>query len=182
MPDQAMGVAMTSVLAEAALCLRGASRWLTVWLLLTAAMAVSAFPGMATADQNMVPLKASSFGKNAPPSTAKGCDGTLSAPSLKEGGGDAPGQVDDLVISTPCKINRGATYYYGQINIVGPNGSLTITEPTSTNKDISIWASSIIIENGGKLIAGTATAPYGSNGGTLTFYIYGADASKGKDP
>ena len=83
-----------------------------------------------------------------------------------------------------CKdtINTGGTYYFDQINIAGTDASLTITEPKAGNKNIIIWASSIIVENGGTLQAGTATDPYGNNGGTLTIYIYGQDLSGGKDP
>ncbi len=70
-----------------------------------------------------------------------------------------------------------------QINIAGDKASLTITEPATTDKNIIIWTSSIIVENGGTLQAGTAnTVPYGSSGGTLTIYIYGSDLSAGKDP
>src|SRR5262249_25631452 len=36
--------------------------------------------------------------------------------------------------------------------------------------------------NGGAIVAGTKAAPFGSNGGTLTIYLYGADQSKGLDP
>ena len=83
-----------------------------------------------------------------------------------------------------CKdsIKTGGTYYFDQINIAGTDASLTITEPKTGNKNIIIWASSIIVENGGTLKAGTATDPYGNNGGTLTIYIYGQDLSGGKDP
>ena len=181
MPDQAMGVAMTSVPVRAASRMLALPRRLATGLLL-ASIAAFALPGATAADQNMTSLKLSGFGKNTPPPAAKGCNGPIAQPSLKQGGGTSVGQVDDLVVSTPCTIKFGGTYYYGQINIVGPNGSLTITEPASGNKNINIWASSIVIENKGKLIAGSEDAPYGSNGGTLTFYIYGEDASHGKDP
>src|SRR5262249_61550569 len=49
-------------------------------------------------------------------------------------------------------------------------GSLTFADAA-----IDFWASSILIENEGALVAGTPNAPIGTNGGTVTFHLYGKD-------
>ena len=61
-------------------------------------------------------------------------------------------------------------------------GSLEFREPAAKGSQVNFWAKNIIVENGGKLIAGTAKAPYGSRAGVLTIYLYGANQSKGLDP
>jgi G8 domain len=155
---------------------------LTAASLFLAAMAASTLSGTAAADQNLFRLGFPTGGHN-PPGTPL-CPGAITPNSLPQGGGKAPGQVADLPILASCNatISTAGTYYFDQINIAGDKASLTITEPTTTNKNIIIWASSIIIENGGTLQAGTPSDPYGNNGGTLTIYLYGKDLSGGNDP
>jgi cell migration-inducing and hyaluronan-binding protein len=143
-----------------------------------ALVVASSFPGTAAADQGSTPFQLPRLGQTPNTNTsADSCNGAIQPNRLGQGGGNSPGQVANLVVNTSCTIQTGGSYYYDQINIVGPNGSLKIMEPKKGDKDINIWASSIIVENGGELIAGKATAPYGSNGGTLTFFIYGANQS-----
>jgi len=84
----------------------------------------------------------------------------------------------DLEITGDCTIKKEGQYYYGNVNIVGPNGSLTFVEPSNDDSRVEFWASSIIIENDGALIAGSPAA-YGARGGILTIYIYGKDQSQG---
>jgi hypothetical protein len=67
---------MTSVSVQAAL-----RRLATGFLL--AAIGAFALPGATAADQNVTSLKLSGFGRNAPPSAAKGCNGAIAQPSLK---------------------------------------------------------------------------------------------------
>jgi len=62
MPDQAMGVAMTSVPVRAASRMLALPRRLATGLLL-ASIAAFALPGATAADQNMTSLKLSGFGK-----------------------------------------------------------------------------------------------------------------------
>ena len=95
--------------------------------------------------------------------------------------GDTNSQPN-LKIDKPCWIDTAGTYVYGNINIIGPNGSLEFRDPAAKGSQVNFWAKNIIVENGGTLKAGTATAPYGSRGGVLTIYLYGADQTKGLDP
>jgi hypothetical protein len=117
----------------------------------------------------------------APQGNVAGClSGLLPAQGLRAGGGTNPGQQPDLLLNTTCKISQAGTYYYGNVNIVA-GGRLEFDEPSGTGSQINFWAKNIVIENGGTLAAGTATAPYGSRGGVLNIYIYGKNQSTG-DP
>jgi hypothetical protein len=90
----------------------------------------------------------------------------------------------DLLVKGACKVVGYSPFYFGHVNIVS-GGKLIFVEPpveprTETGQDF--WASSIIIENGGALLAGVGNqAPYGTNGKTLTIHLYGADP-RGGDP
>jgi hypothetical protein len=180
MPDQAMGVAMTSIPVQAALQLRGASRWLAVWFLLVAAMAASPAPAMAQVFAGLG--NSGGQNQNAPQVDKCPASGTLSPQGLLQGGPKGTPNTSDLLIDgTTCKVNRGASYYFGTVNIMN-GGKLIFQEPTAKNSQVNFWAGSIIVENGGTLQAGTPEIPYGSNGGTLTIYIYGSDQSKGMNP
>ena len=71
----------------------------------------------------------------------------------------------NLIVSGACEVAGGAggagnaqSYYYGNINIV-KGGSLTFDDA-----QIDFWASSIIVENKGSLLAGTPNSPIGTNG------------------
>jgi len=78
---------------------------------------------------------------------------------------------EDLVLSKACMVPAG-TYQYGNINIIS-GGSLTFNDAK-----IDFWAKSILVENGGSLIAGTPEKPIGTNG-EITIHLYGADRGKG---
>src|SRR5689334_9590338 len=108
--------------------------------------------------------------------------GTLPLQALRRGGGKASGQQQpNLVINTACTANQSGPYYYGNVNIVG-GGSLTFVEPAGNSSVVSFWASNIIVENGGALIAGSPTVPYGARGGVLNIYLYGPNQSGTSDP
>jgi hypothetical protein len=74
-----------------------------------------------------------------------------------------------LVIDKECHVGNG-NYGYDVINIIA-GGSLIFDD----DGQINFWARSIIIENGGKLIAGSPTAPFGSKGGSLVINLWGSD-------
>jgi hypothetical protein len=86
----------------------------------------------------------------------------------------------DIDIDTTCTVQGGVTpYYYKNVNIVA-GGKLIFADPTvNTN----FWAASIIIENGGAMLAGVVNAgtpseqiiPIGTAvpGVTVTIHIYG---------
>jgi cell migration-inducing and hyaluronan-binding protein len=110
---------------------------------------------------------------------ALGCSGELSEQGMVIGG-DQP----DLVVNQPCKV-LGGTYYFRHVNIIAPAGKLIFIEPAAESqlKGQDFWATSIIIENGGAILAGVddaktgvvGVAPYGTNKKTLTFHLYGSD-------
>ncbi len=68
----------------------------------------------------------------------------------------APGTGADIVVDQECHLGDG-TYNYGNVNIVGPTGSLIFDEKVQ-GVTINFFAKGILIENGGSLIAGS-TAP-----------------------
>ena len=67
------------------------------------------------------------------------------------------GNGNSLAIDKECRVGNG-TYKYADINIIA-GGSLIFDEVN--NSVIDFWARSIIIENEGKLIAGSPNAPFG---------------------
>ena len=81
------------------------------------------------------------------------------------------GQGESLAIDKECRVGNG-TYKYADINIIA-GGSLIFDEVN--NSVIDFWARSIIIENEGKLIAGSTNAPFGSKDGQLTIHLWGSD-------
>ena len=105
------------------------------------------------------------------------CNGILPTQALRKGGGSgASQQQPNLVVKSACVANRAGTYYYGNVNIIA-GGTLTFAEPVGTGTLINFWASNIIVENGGTLVAGTNGSPYGSRGGVLNIYLYGPNQS-----
>jgi len=91
----------------------------------------------------------------------------------------------DLLVNGACTISTLGDYYFGQVNIV-KDGILTFVEPPQASdpkkNKTNFWASSIIIENGGALVAGVGDQkPYGTNGNELNIILYGHDRSEG-DP
>ena len=77
---------------------------------------------------------------------------------------------EGLSITKPCRVIAGS-YRFGNVNILG-DGTLTFADAA-----IDFWASGILIENGGTLIAGSAEEPIGSKGGLITFHLWGKDAN-----
>lgn len=104
--------------------------------------------------------------------------GVLPQQGIRLGGGNAPGQQPDLVIDKTCIVDKVGPYNYGQVNIVS-GGTLEFNEPATPKSTIDFWASSILIQNGGSLVAGKPDAPFGSSGGVLTIHLYGAPDDPG---
>ena len=123
------------------------------------------------------------FAPSAPKASAKevpcNSDGTVPVQGIRKGS-SGPGQQPDLLIDRDCKAQGANTYYFGTVRIIN-KGTLRFVEPPTASK-VNFWANNIIIENGGTLMAGTATAPYGSRGSVLTIYLYGSDQSLSVDP
>jgi cell migration-inducing and hyaluronan-binding protein len=114
-------------------------------------------------------------------SSSVSCNGVLPVQALRKGGGSTSGQQPNLVISSPCVVNRPGNYFYGNVNIIA-GGTLTFSEPLGTGTLVNFWASNIIVENGGALVAGASGTPYGSRGGVLDIYLYGPNQSGTTDP
>jgi len=102
-----------------------------------------------------------------------------------------PHDDPDLVVNSQCAVWPNA-YHYRFVNVVA-GGALRFLE--QENSVTEFWASAIVIESGGAVLAGYQPAqfnpkkpnedvswqPFGSWGGTLTIHLWGADQSKG-DP
>ena len=114
----------------------------------------------------------------APSDTVTCTSGKLSPQNLRGGSTGVSGQQPDLVVSTSCTVSSPGNYFYGNVNIVA-GGSLIFKEPTGTGTLVNFWASNIIVEAGGSLIAGSEKSPYGSRRGVLDIYIYGPNQSTG---
>lgn len=91
-----------------------------------------------------------------------------------------PGTGNDLLIDRECHVGDG-TYQYGNVNIIN-GGQLIFDEAKNTlNVRIHFWASAILVEYGGSLMAGSPPgaswnpggAPFGTYGGVLTIHLYG---------
>jgi hypothetical protein len=167
-------------MAHSDLAARKALSPLAAVVLLVAGMAASPSPAVAQAFPGLTPLFGN-LGGQSEGATGSCIGGTLSKQGLLRG---VKGQVnapDLLIDGTTCTVKLDGTYYFGAVNIIN-GGQLIFEEPSTKNSHVNFWASSIIVENNGLIRAGTRTVPYGSNGGTLTFYIWGNDKSKGQDP
>ena len=115
----------------------------------------------------------------APTDTVTCTSGKLSPQNLRGGSTAVTGQQPNLVVSTSCTVSSPGNYFYGNVNIVA-GGSLIFTEPTGTGTLVNFWASNIIVEAGGSLIAGSEKTPYGSRRGVLDIYIYGPNQEHGE--
>ena len=62
-----------------------------------------------------------------------------------------PGAGEDLEVTSPYIVCAG-TYHYGNVNVYG-GGSLTFDDAA-----IDFWATSILIENQGSIIAGSPSS------------------------
>ncbi|MGA2400870.1 MAG: G8 domain-containing protein, partial [Syntrophobacteraceae bacterium] len=90
------------------------------------------------------------------------------------GGALPAGSGENVVVSGTCTVGAGI-YRYGNVNIIA-GGTLKFIE--SPNAGTHFWAKSILVEYNGSLIAGTPAAPIGTQNGTLTIHLYGADTDK----
>jgi cell migration-inducing and hyaluronan-binding protein len=106
--------------------------------------------------------------------TATTCDHSLLPQSA------SPGMAPDLLVTGECHVTPDKVYYYRSVNILN-NGRLIFDELGQIVKATvtDFWATSLIIENGGALIAGDSREPYGNYGGVLTIHLYGTDQSIG---
>jgi hypothetical protein len=111
--------------------------------------------------------------------TAVALTGTIAgAQTTCSGGSISQGNGEDLHVTGPCTVKASlAPYKYGDVNIYGTGASLTFLDP-GTNETTDFWASSILVESGASLIAGTSGVPYGEKGAVLTIHIYGAGESR----
>lgn len=91
-------------------------------------------------------------------------------------GGNLPqGNGQALHVSGACSVTASTQpYQYGDVNIYGNGASLTFVDP-GNNATTDFWASSILVETGASLNAGTAGSPYGTQGAVLTIHLWGAD-------
>jgi cell migration-inducing and hyaluronan-binding protein len=112
------------------------------------------------------------------------------------GDGDLPTQArtddpPDLKVTGDCNVRLGADrkYFYKNVNIVR-DGELRFRESTYSGPNgpqdskTDFWASSIIIENGGSMIADGgpfmpgSMLPFGYYGGVLTIHLYGRNEAE----
>jgi G8 domain len=89
-------------------------------------------------------------------------------------GGTLPPTQDgsDLIVNVDCQVGAG-NYKFGNVNIIA-GGTLSFADAT-----IDFWAANILVENGGSLIAGSPSAPIGTQGGVVTIHLYGKDLGPG---
>src|SRR5262249_54489035 len=81
--------------------------------------------------------------------------------------GDA---ATDLMVTGPCEVKAG-TYTFHNVNVVKTAGVDCTQQPANCGSlsfdddpsGIDFFAESILIENGGSLIAGSSTTPIGTN-------------------
>jgi len=124
-------------------------------------------------------------------------DDTCSGGKLVPGDPDiVPDPAPDLIVTKACAVpggpagvNKANHYYYHNVHILD-GGSLNFADA-----QIDFWASSMLVENAGSLIAGSPTQPIGqvgrgsncsnnndittcTNSGVLTIHLYG----KSTDP
>ena len=84
--------------------------------------------------------------------------------------GSFPASPPDITISD-CRTVAPGTYTSGYINIVA-GGTLQFNE--TQNSVTNFYAKSILVEQGGTLVAGAYNAPFGADGGKLTIGLWGA--------
>jgi hypothetical protein len=92
----------------------------------------------------------------------KAGDDTCSGGSLKP---NNPADAVDLLVSTPCTVPGGsggpgnANHFYYQNVYIFSGGALNFADA-----QIDFWASNILVDNGGRLSAGSPFQPIGQNG------------------
>ena len=87
-----------------------------------------------------------------------------------EGGAD----TDLLVSGRDCTISKGV-HKYRNVHVWG-NGRLIFVDD---GEEIHFWATAILIETDGSLIAGRSTDRFGRKGGKLTIHLYGPPQPSG---
>ena len=77
-----------------------------------------------------------------------------------------------LKVTGTCTVRQGTAYYYGDVNIL-EGGTLLFVDNYSAQTEF--WASSIIIENEGAMVARGSKegVSYGTGGSVLSIYLYG---------
>lgn len=86
----------------------------------------------------------------------------------------APATAQSVSINGECKVAQGV-YKFRDVHVLD-KGVLRFEDAK-----IDFWAANILVENGGKIIAGTPEAPIGTLGGELTFHLWGPNQN-GNDP
>jgi hypothetical protein len=85
----------------------------------------------------------------------------------------------DLQVTGPCEVKAG-TYTYRNVNVYNltnnpaNGGSLNFDDALT-----DFFAESIVVEDQGSIIAGSAAAPIGTNGGLVTIHLWGAPSDPG---
>ena len=99
------------------------------------------------------------------------CSGTLP---------DGDHKTQDVIVDGICTVfgaggtlSSPAAYVYHNINVV-EGGALTFLD-----KPIDFHVESVVIENGGSLIAGSPESPIGMNGGRLRIFLWGKSSDPG---
>lgn len=81
------------------------------------------------------------------------------------------GDGGNLTVTTGTCIAHAGLYKFANVNIYGGGQIMFADEPGGTD----FWAQSILIESAGSIVAGSATMPFGMNGGKLTIHLWGKD-------
>ncbi len=105
----------------------------------------------------------------APPPNCQPITAHQVPPRLPGGGGGNP---PDVVISD-CRTVPPGTYSYGFVNVVS-GGTLYFADAAGGT---SLYAKSILVQQGGSVRAGAWCQPFGSGGGRLTIGLWGGDPS-----
>ncbi|HEV3110706.1 MAG TPA: G8 domain-containing protein [Candidatus Binataceae bacterium] len=94
-----------------------------------------------------------------------------------------PGAGEDLEVTGDCQVTgqvAGGKYWYRNVNIYTKPRSNIGGTLRFDDSVIDFHAQSILVENGGSLIAGSENdEPIGRNSGKLTIYLYGKDQGAG---
>jgi cell migration-inducing and hyaluronan-binding protein len=84
----------------------------------------------------------------------------------------------DLEVTGPCDVKAG-TYTFRNVNIYTPSDQMTGGSLHFDDAVIDFYAESIVVEKGGSLIAGSTTAPIGTNSGIVTIHLWGKAGDPG---
>jgi G8 domain len=84
----------------------------------------------------------------------------------------------NLEVTGTCAVPAG-TYVYRNVNIYTAPGATMGGTLTFADAKIDFYTENIIVEGGGKLIAGSTETPIGTSGGQLTIHLWGAKTDPG---